>query len=169
MLGNAAVNGARSAATAIFSGGDPSSALVLGAAKSQVDDIFNVAALQNAKKNASLEPDTLSGYAAPVINFLALEGGVYLIKYAPKTEQLRRIDDFFSKYGYAINKINAVSFTNRTVWDYIKTIDIFITGDIPQDDLQELKNIFNSGLTIWHDPSKIGDYSQTNTPTGVTP
>ena len=52
--------------------------------------------------------------------------------------------------------------TSRSKWNFIKTIDINLTGDIPQNDIQRLKNIFNNGFTIWHDPSHFLDYSQTN-------
>lgn len=165
MIGNAALSGARSAVGAFFGNGDAASAAVIGASKSYIDDNLSMTALQVQKKNASLEPDTLSGYAVPAVNFLALESGVYLVRYAPKTEQFRKLDNFFSKFGYAINKVNPVSFKNRTTWDYIKTIDIYISGPIPQDDMQDLKDIFNKGITIWHDPAHFGDYSQNNAPT----
>lgn len=165
MLGDSLLAGGRAGITAGLTNSDAGNAAVLGTAKSMTDDIFNMASLQNAKKNASLEPDTMSGYASPSVNFLALLSGVYLIRYAPKTEQFRRIDDFFSKFGYAINKLIPVNYTHRPVWDYIKTLDIIIEGDVPQDDMQELKDIFNSGVTIWHDPAHFGDYSQNNAPT----
>ena len=35
-------------------------------------------------------------------------------------------------------------------------------GDIPEDDMQRLKDLFNGGFTIWHNPSTYLDYSQNN-------
>ena len=79
-----------------------------------------------------------------------------------KNEYARIIDDFFSMYGYKTNRVKTPNLTNRSNWNYVKTINANIIGDIPQDDMQELKDIFNHGITIWHNPSTFLDYSQTN-------
>lgn len=79
-----------------------------------------------------------------------------------KAEYARIIDDYFSMFGYKINRVQAVNTTSRSKWNYIKTIDVNITGDIPQDDMQKLKSLYNNVFTIWHDTSHFMDYSQTN-------
>lgn len=114
------------------------------------------------RTNKDLEPDTLSGYSAPSAAFAANFGGIWLIRYAPTPEEFKRVDDFFSMFGYAINRIDTPNFKHRTTWDYIKTLNINITGDIPQDDVNELKTIFDGGLTVWHSAATFGDYSQLN-------
>ena len=119
--------------------------------------------LISQRTNKDLEPDTLSGYTAPSAAFAAGYGGIWLIRYAPTLEEFKRVDDFFSMFGYAINRIGTPSFKNRTVWDYIKTLNIDLTGDIPQSDVDELKAIFDRGVTVWHSASTFGDYSQLNT------
>lgn len=73
------------------------------------------------------------------------------------------IDDFFSAYGYQVNSYKIPNITGRTNWNYVKTINCNIVGDIPQKDLQELKSIFNNGVTFWHNPTTFLDYSQSNT------
>ena len=72
------------------------------------------------------------------------------------------IDDFFSMYGYKINKVKEPNLTGRQNWNYIKTVNSNITGNIPQKDLAEIKSIFNNGVTLWHNPSTFLDYSQSN-------
>ena len=79
-----------------------------------------------------------------------------------KKEQLIIIDNYFSMFGYKINTIKIPQFTSRTYWNYIKTIDINIEGNIPQNDLNEIKDMFNTGITFWHDTTKFLDYSQNN-------
>ena len=44
----------------------------------------------------------------------------------------------------------------------IKTINANILGDIPQEDMQKLKNIFDNGVTFWHNANTFLDYSQNN-------
>lgn len=72
------------------------------------------------------------------------------------------IDNFFSMFGYKVNAMKVPNVTGRRYWNYVKCIQANITGDIPQDDMNEIKSIFNAGCTFWHDPSKYLDYSQNN-------
>ena len=72
------------------------------------------------------------------------------------------IDDYFSMFGYTTNKIKVPNIGTRQNWNYVQTIDIHIQGAIPNDDMSELRDIYNSGVTIWNNPETFGDYSQNN-------
>ena len=72
------------------------------------------------------------------------------------------IDDYFTKYGYAINEVKKPNISSRTHWNYIKTINANISGNIPSDDLNEICNIFDNGITFWKNGDEIGDYSLNN-------
>lgn len=135
-----------------------------GAAASVISDSFQRVSLLEQQKDDSLYPDSFSGFRATNAIFQAYLGGIYLIKYAPPAEQFGKIDDFFTKYGYARNRLLPVNFKNRPYWDYIKTVDVDITGNLPQDDLQQIKNMFDSGVTFWHNPATFGNYNLNNAP-----
>lgn len=72
------------------------------------------------------------------------------------------IDDFFSMYGYKINLVKKPNIIGRSNWNYVKTIDCNVLGDIPQMDLQEIKNMLDDGVTFWHTTANFLDYSQSN-------
>lgn len=80
-----------------------------------------------------------------------------------KKEYAEIIDNFFSAYGYKVNNFKTPNVTGRTNWNYVKTINCNIEGEIPQEDIQKIKSIFNNGVTFWHNPSTFLDYSQNNT------
>lgn len=90
--------------------------------------------------------------------------GFRLYDMSIKPEYAKIIDDFFDMYGYKINKLKVPNTTGRPNWNYVKTIGANIMGDIPQVYLDVLKSIFDNGVTIWHNPSTIYDYSQNNKP-----
>lgn len=79
-----------------------------------------------------------------------------------KAEFAKIIDDYFSMFGYKTNEVKIPNLTGRQNWNYVKTIDCNILGNFPQEDLQEIKDMFNNGLTIWHNTSTFLDYSQNN-------
>ena len=79
-----------------------------------------------------------------------------------RPEMASVIDSFFDMFGYKVNQVKVPNITGRYNWNYVKTIDCYIEADIPQEDLQEIKNMFNSGITIWHHPETFMNYSQSN-------
>lgn len=83
---------------------------------------------------------------------------------SPTRSECESIDNFFDMYGYTINKhANPKSYFNtRSVWNYIKCSNINLSCDAPADWEQKLKNIFTSGVTLWHSYSDFGNYSKTN-------
>ena len=79
-----------------------------------------------------------------------------------KEEYAKIIDKFFDQYGYQVNILKTPSIHTRTNWNYLKTRGCNFTGNIPEEYMSRIKRIFDSGITFWHNPSKMLDYSQTN-------
>lgn len=71
-------------------------------------------------------------------------------------------DNYFSMFGYKVNLVKIPNINGRANWNYVKTIGCYIEASIPQDDLNEIKNMFNNGITIWHHPNTFMDYSKPN-------
>lgn len=88
---------------------------------------------------------------------------IYFYMLSIKYEYAKMIDDFFTMYGYKVNSVKVPNVTGRTNWNYVKTVDSIIIGDVPQEDLQEIKNMFDDGVTFWHNSNTFLDYSQSNT------
>lgn len=81
---------------------------------------------------------------------------------SPTEAQCRYIDDYLDVYGYAINEIGKISsyMKNRSNWNYIQVANCNIKVTAPNDDFNKLKQMFESGVTIWH--KNFGDYDQNN-------
>ena len=82
----------------------------------------------------------------------------------PVYSQAKMVDDFFTRFGYAQNKIMTVDTYTRTHWTYTKTLDCTIVGSVPADDMAKIKDIFNTGITWWINPSEIGNFTLDNQP-----
>lgn len=126
--------------------------------------IFNyIASREVAEYEHSLVPveargNINSGDVTYSIGKLTFTGYMMCIK----NQYARVIDEFFSMFGYKVNRLKLPNITGRTNWNYVKTVGLNITGDIPQEDMQEIKDIFDKGITFWHNPSTFLDYSQSN-------
>lgn len=79
-----------------------------------------------------------------------------------RAEVAETIDNYFTMFGYKVNLVKLPNITGRRNWNFVKTIGCYIDADIPQTDLQEIKNMFDKGVTFWHNPTTFMDYSQNN-------
>lgn len=112
----------------------------------------------------SLVPDSFKGNINAG-DFLTASNrnGFYFYKMSIKKDIAQSIDNYFSMFGYKVNTVKIPNLTGRTYWNYVKCVGANIEGLIPEFYLDEIKNMFNSGITLWHDASKFLDYSQNNT------
>lgn len=138
--------GAVAGASSIVSGG-------LGIA-SQLGQVYEHSITPNSAKGNTNGGD---------INSCTNTNTFYFYKMSIKQEYAKIIDDFFTMYGYKLNCVKIPNIKGRPNWNYVKTIDCNITGNIPQMDLLQIKHIFDNGVTFWHNPVTFLDYSQNNT------
>lgn len=96
------------------------------------------------------------------INICSGKNGFFFYGYSIKAEYARVIDDYFTMYGYKVNSLKIPNVTGRTNWNYVKTIGCNIIGSLPETAVEELKAMFDNGVTLWHNSSTFLDYSQTN-------
>lgn len=110
-----------------------------------------------------LLPDnaSLSSSNATLLGYDLLHENIFS-RYNIKQEFAKKLDKFFDMYGYLTNDIKLPNLNNRPNWNYVKTIGANILGNIPQNDLIAIKEMFNNGLTLWHNSNTFLDYSQNN-------
>ena len=113
---------------------------------------------------ADMTPNQAKGNTnAGDVNFsFQYDGGFTIYHMSIKDEYAKVVDDYFSMFGYKVNNVKRPNITGRRNWNFVKTIDCNILGDIPQQSIQEIKDMFNNGVTLWHNPSTFLDYSQDN-------
>lgn len=94
----------------------------------------------------------------------------------PSYSECEAIDDFFDMYGYTIQQHkNPLSFIYKLVngqydrtqptrpkWNYVKTQNVNLRCNAPAVYENQLKAIFDAGITLWHSYADFGDYSQDN-------
>ena len=112
-------------------------------------------------------PNTIISMGSDVYYGLA-KGGFSLdvYKFGLTNEYNQKLGDYFAMYGYKQNKVMNINTQNRYYYNYIKTVGANIqSSKIPRSHLEEIKSIFDNGVTIWHtfrDGVTVGDYSMDN-------
>jgi hypothetical protein len=124
---------------------------------------YQIASLMSKQEDVSNVPPSLSKLGSNIaFDFGNGVQGVYVIKRQIKQEYIDRLTDYFKMYGYKTNDVKVPNLHTRRSWNYVQTVDANITGNIPNQDIQQIKNIFDSGVTLWHVGATWCDYSQDN-------
>lgn len=162
------VNGASNIANKAFSG--DIAGTLSGAANTSLDlvsldrnhDFYIKQQMAQIEKQKML-PDnaSLSSSNATLLGYNKIDKNIFT-RYSIKYEFAERIDKYFDMFGYLTNKVKLPNINNRPNWNYVKTIGCNIVANIPQTDLQTIKDIFDNGVTLWHNPTTFLDYSQNN-------
>ena len=111
---------------------------------------------------ASKHPNYANGNLSNADTIIGAGKYFTVIKMCVRAEVIQVVDHYFSMFGYKVNEVKIPNITGRRNWNYVKTIGCYIDADIPQEDLQEIKSMFDKGITFWHNPTTFMDYSQNN-------
>ena len=92
----------------------------------------------------------------------AKKNSFYFYHMSIKEEYARIVDEYFSMFGYKVNRVKIPNKNHRSHYWFTKTIDVNIDGAIPNNDLDTIKNCYNRGITFWRNGSEMGNYSVNN-------
>lgn len=125
----------------------------------------NIAGLIGEFRNAILAPNITGGNNTGDVNFSARKNTFSLYHMRAKDEYMKIIDDYFTRYGYKIMRLENPNITGRTYWNYVEigSSEEIGNGDVPPKFMDIINNACRKGVTIWHNHENIGNYSLNNT------
>ncbi len=156
-------NIASSAANSDFGGLGGVASGALNMYKTAYNYDYYIAMLNAQKEKQAMLPDnvTMGGSNATLLGYELMDDNIFT-RYNIKYQFAARVDKYFSMFGYQMNDLRIPHINNRPYWNYVKTQGINITGNIPNEDLEIIKALFNSGITLWHTTTHFLDYTQNN-------
>lgn len=115
-------------------------------------------------KESKLAPNISGGQATGDVVWSADRMTFVYHQMRCKNEYMRIIDDYFTKFGYAIKHLDSPNLTGRTNWNYIQigATDEIGYGDVPTKFMDIINKACRKGVTIWHSHANLGNYSLTN-------
>ena len=132
---------------------------IVGSTKSGVDNVANVL-IKNYQ--AQMVPDSARGSTAVANSFYA--SGDHYLHATPmciRYEYAKRIDEFFTHYGYKVSDFKIPNITGRKSWNFVKLVDCNINLTAPVEIVEKIKSVFLSGVTFWH-TDDVKNYSLDN-------
>ena len=112
---------------------------------------------------ASHSADTMNGnFNSGNANFSVGEHGFNVGRFSITKEYARRIDDFFSMFGYNVGRVKIPNINKRPHWSYVKTANCKVRGSAPADAIKQVEQIFDKGITFWKNASEFCNYDLDN-------
>lgn len=134
----------------------------LGTVGVELNALQNMMNLVAQKKDMSVQPPQARGKHSSNINLANGRCGFSFHFKTVTGEQARVIDNFFSRYGYKVNKIEKPSLCNRERFTYVKTQGCWVTGELGTENQLKIQAIFDKGVTWWNDHNSIGNFTSAN-------
>lgn len=128
-------------------------------------------------KLSANDVSVLSSYIAPALSgthsavmadanlqYAAHKFGFSMEQHFIRPEYAKMIDDYFTAFGYATNRLKKPNISSRPHWNYVRTSNCRILGTMPSDDEKVICDIFNHGITFWKHLDEVGNYGLDNRP-----
>lgn len=102
--------------------------------------------------------------------------GFKVVYYQAQPYLMTSIDNFFSRFGYRVNRLKKLNLKNRPYWTFIKTAECHVlskpNGGMTFIAEKVINAMFNSGVTLWtmqafNEGRQIGDFSNPEKNKGV--
>lgn len=147
-------------ATAIATGG-ATLPIVAGAITSVAGTVAGTIGQFN---QASLMPNIAGGQATGDVLWACNRNKFTFREMRAKTEYLRIVDDYFTRFGYAIKSLELPNITGRRYWNYVEigASEEIGYGEVPSKYMDMINNACRRGVTIWHNHANVGNYSLNN-------
>lgn len=112
--------------------------------------------LKDQESKANVSHGAYTGVGSIICGQIGFKGQLITVT----SENIKMIDDYFSMFGYKVNTIKKPKLNTRPYWNYIKTSGVNMIGNIPQDALSVIKQMFDNGVTMWHSLSYMYKYDE---------
>lgn len=124
----------------------------------------NIASLIGQFYQASLMPSIEGGQNTGDVNYSAKNNSFNFYNYHCKPEYMKIIDDYFTRFGYKVNKLETPNIIGRRNWNYVEIgqSEEIGYGTVPTKYMETINKSCRKGVTIWHNHENIGNYNLDN-------
>lgn len=131
------------------------------------DHAKTIGLLNAAEHVAMTTPPQAHGSSSGSVGVVSQGFGFAMYKFSITRHKAEQLDHYLDMFGYRVDRDEVPDLRTRKYWNYIKCASFNASGPVPGDDYEQIKRIFERGVTFWHCgaqnlPGNFLDYSQDN-------
>lgn len=121
-------------------------------------------ALITQKQHELIAPQARGNLNAGDVTTSEGKNTFHFYKMSVKAEFARILDDYFTRYGYKVNRLKVPNITGRTYFNYVQigADEVVGIGSMENSYMETINNIFRAGTTIWHNHDNMYNYNLDN-------
>ena len=139
-------------------------AMIGGGAVATFGSLSQIGSIMAQKEDAKAQPLQARGTFSSSVNVANGRQTFTFYYKCIRREYAQQIDDFFTMYGYKINRVQTPNINARPSFTFVKTVGCKVSGEMCNEDINQIERIFDAGITFWKNGDKIGNYIQNNRP-----
>lgn len=130
----------------------------IGGAGAVIGGAQQIGSLLAQKADMAIQPPQAKGTFSGGVNITAGKHTFSFYRKSISAENAKVIDDYFTMYGYKLNRVQKPYIHLREQFTYIKTIGCIVHGNLCIEDITKIEGIFDKGVTFWANGDNIGKY-----------
>lgn len=115
------------------------------------------------RSDKQIQPPQSKGTYSAHVNVVNSKQTFSFVYKSVNREHAQIIDDYFTMYGYKVNRVATPNIKTRKGYTYVKTIGCHISANFCNEDIAKIESIFDNGVTYWVKGDQVGDYTVDNT------
>lgn len=122
----------------------------IGVGATTVSMFTNIAKITASENQAAKLGNQITRFSEGAMERLCFYNSIKVTLLTMDTNHLNMAKTYWKMYGYPTNVLKVPNRTSNN-YNYVKLINPNITGNIPQDDLNQIIKIYEEGITLWND------------------
>lgn len=139
------VGGAAMIAASPFTGG----ASLVGGAGLAYSGLSQVTGIMAQMRDMQVQPAQARGAHSATVNTNANKQTYTFYYKTLSAEYAKQVDEFFTMYGYKLNRVAKPDIWAHRAYTYVKTVGCIVGGTISAEDSAAIAAIFDRGVTFW--------------------
>lgn len=132
------------------------------AGSSAISGAFDIASTLAKRQDLKKAADNVTSGTAPQAMYVNGSFGFKAYCARIPGEYIRRIDRYFTTYGYATNRWLTPNIFSRQKWNYLRATGMCFSTFIPVAARTVITSVLANGITFWDKSQTIGAYSDSN-------
>ena len=121
-----------------------------------------IAGIEAQMKDINNRPAAIQNMGTDILyDYGAGRDGLLIMLQEIKPEYKNYLGDYFQMFGWKTNRLKIPGVRTRQSYNYVQTESVNISGTFNNEDMRELKAIFDNGITLWH-IDDVGNYNVSN-------
>ncbi len=137
-------------------------AMAGGGAVTTYGGLNQIGTIMAQKEDAKAQPPQAKGTFSSTVNVASGKQTFSFYYKCIRAEYAKQIDDYFTMFGYKLNRVQVPNIHARPAFTYVKTVGCKVAGGVCNEDITLIERIFDNGVTFWVNGDQIGNYALNN-------